>query len=164
MDHIDDAPDGPAYSGRTRPPWSTAASHRVLHFLELQIPMALGAFACYLLDRLISDSSPFATAYHPGTYLFAIGDVLFLTVPVAAWIFFRGRGWPDTLEMALAMLSPVAIIALVGEAAQYPYLLWLVTGMYPAMSVGMILYMLYRHDRFSARDVPHARARVDDAV
>jgi hypothetical protein len=49
MDHIDDGPDGPAYSGRTRPPWPTAASQLFLHFLELQIPMALGAFACYLL-------------------------------------------------------------------------------------------------------------------
>ena len=50
--------------------------------------------------------------------------------------------------MALAMLAPVAAIALVGELAGYPYLLWLVTGMYPAMSLGMSALLVYRRDRF----------------
>ena len=127
------------------------AGRFLLHFLELQIPMVLGASVCYLLGRLIPGSSSFAAVYHPGTYLFAIGDVLFLSVPVAAWMIFRGHGWRRSLEMALAMLAPVIIITVVGEVAGAPYLLWLVTAMYPAMSVGMLLYMLYRRDHFSAR-------------
>ena len=49
----------------------------VLYFLELQIPMVLGALICYLVIRLISRSSSFATNYRPGTTLFAIGDLLF---------------------------------------------------------------------------------------
>jgi hypothetical protein len=47
------------------------------------------------------------------------------------------------------MIGPVAIIALVGELARYPYLLWLVTGMYPAMALGMVFYMVLRFDRFT---------------
>jgi hypothetical protein len=128
-----------------------AASRFFLRFLELQIAMALGALGCYLLGRLISDSSGLATTYHPGTYLFAIGDVLFLTFPVMAWMLSRRRGWRCSFEMALAMLVPVAIITIVGELARYPYLLWLVTGMYPAMSLGMILDMLYRRGHLTAR-------------
>jgi hypothetical protein len=133
-------------------------SRLFLSFLELQVPMALGAFVCYLLGRVISGSSSLATTYRPGTYVFAAGDVLFLTVPVVAWMFFRGRGRRDSGEMALAMLAPVAVIALVGELAGYPYLLWLVTGMYPAMSLGMSALLVYRRDRFVGSMNPGPRS------
>jgi len=54
--------------------------------------------------------------------------------------------------MALVMLAPVAVIALVGDMAGYPYLLWLVSGMYPAMSLGMSVLLVYRRDRFTGRN------------
>jgi hypothetical protein len=134
----------------------------LLNFVELQIAMVLGALACFLLGRLIPDASSSSAAYHPGTHLYAIGDVVFLSVPVVAWMRFRGRGWRLSLELALAMIAPVAIIATVGEIAGYAYLLWLVTGMYPVMSIGLILYMLYRRVRFSDRaDARAAPAWVD---
>jgi hypothetical protein len=136
----------------------------IRRFLELQIPMALGAFVCYALGRLISDRSGLALAYHPGTYLFAIGDVLFLTVPVAAWTLFRERRWRPGLEMALAMVAPVAMITIAGEVMRYPYLLWLVTGMYPTMCLGMIADMVYRRDRLTARAVPSTWSRVDRVI
>jgi hypothetical protein len=149
----------------------TASSERrmgagrfTLQFLELQIPMAFGASVCYALGRLISDNTGLAAAYHPGTYLFAIGDVLFLTVPVVAWMLLRGRGWRRSLEMALAMLAPVAIIALVGELAHYPYLLWLGVGMYPAMSLGMIVFMVYSRDRVTAEAVATAPTPAERAI
>jgi hypothetical protein len=123
----------------------------IFHFLEMQIAMGLGALVCYLLTRLIPASSSFATIYHPGTYLYAVGDILFLTVPVVAWMIFRGYGWRHSLEMALAMVAPVAAIIMVGELAGYAYLLWLITAMYPAMSLGMLVYMLYRRDQFTLR-------------
>ncbi len=118
-------------------------------FLELQIPMMLGASVCYLLGRLIPASSSLATAYHPGTYLFTIGDILFLNGPVVTWMLFRGHGWRHSLEMALAMLAPVTLIMVVGQLAEYAYLLWLVTAMYPAMCSGMLVYMLYRRGHFT---------------
>jgi hypothetical protein len=123
----------------------------ILHFLELQIAMGLGALVCYLLSRLIPASSSFATIYHPGTYVYAAGDVLFLTVPVVTWMIFRGYGRRHSREMAVAMVAPVAAIIVVGELAGYAYLLWLITAMYPAMSLGMLVYMLYRRDQFTVR-------------
>lgn len=123
------------------------AGRFLVPFLELQIPMVLGAVGCYMLGRLISETS-LGTAYRPGTYLFAVGDVLFLTVPVAAWTLLRGRDTRRSLELASAMIAPVAFIALSGEVAGYPYLLWLVTGMYPAMSLGMLVFFVCSRDRF----------------
>jgi hypothetical protein len=110
--------------------------------------MGLGAAVCYLLGRSISGWTGMAAIYRPGTYVFAIGDVLFLIVPVVGWMIFRGRGRWQGVQMALAMFAPVAIIALVGELAGSSNLLWLVKGMYPAMCLGMIALLVYRRDRF----------------
>ena len=123
----------------------------VFHFLEMQIAMGLGALVCYLVTRLIRASSSIATIYHPGTYLYTAGDLLFLTVPVVAWMILRSYSWRHSLEMVVAMSAPVAAIIVLGELAGYAYLLWLVTAMYPAMSLGMLLYMLYRRDQFTVR-------------
>jgi hypothetical protein len=117
--------------------------------------LGLGALVCYLLTRLIRASPNFATIYHPGTYLYAAGDVLFLTVPVVTWMILRGYGWRHSREMAVAMVAPVAAIFVIGELAGYAYLLWLITAMYPAMSLGMLVDMLYRRDHFTVR-VGHA--------
>jgi hypothetical protein len=123
----------------------------ILYFLEMQIPMGLGALVCYLLGRTISASSNFAEVYHPGTYLFTAGDVFFLTVPVLVWMIRRGHGWQFGLEMVAAMLTPVAASIVVGELAGYAYQLWLITAMYPLMCFGMLAYMLYRHNHFTGR-------------
>ena len=131
------------------------ARRLLLRFLELQIPMGLGAAVCYLLGRFIAGSTGIAEIYRPGTYVFAVGDVLFLTLPVVGWMIVRGRGRSQSVQLGVAMVAPVAIIALLGELAGTPYLLWLVTGMYPAMWLGMILHLLYRPEHTAARvDAP----------
>ena len=127
------------------------ATRFLLHFLELQIAMSLGALVCYLIVRLISGTSSFTTAYRPGTFLFATGDIFFLTVPVVAWMIFRGHGWRHSLEVALAMILPVAVIMVLGQFTAFDYLTWLLTAGYPAMSFGMLAYMLYHRNRFARR-------------
>jgi hypothetical protein len=128
-------------------PEATASLRRsLLSFLELQTAMALGALVCLLVGRLVRASSLDATDYRPGTLLFFLGDVFFLTVPVVAWMLLRVHGRRHSVELAAAMLAPVAAIVVLGELARSAYLLLLVTGMYPAMSFGMLAYMLYRRD------------------
>ena len=50
------------------------------------------------------------------------------------------------------MIAPVALIIVLGQLAGFAYLLWLLTAGYPAMSFGMLVYMVYRHDRFVKRE------------
>ena len=123
----------------------------LLHFMELQISMGVGALVCYLVVRLISGAASFSMAYQPGTFLFAVGDVFFLTVPVIVWMIFRGHGWRHSLGIVVAMIAPVAAIMVLGPLTAYDYLTWLLTAGYPAMSLGMLIYMLYRHDHFTRR-------------
>lgn len=121
------------------------------HFLELQIAMSLGALVCYLIVLLISGMSSFTTTYRPGTFLFATGDIFFLTVPVVAWMIFCGHGWRHSLKVAVAMISPVAVIMVLGQFTAYDFLTWLLTAGYPAMSLGMLAYMLSHRDHFARR-------------
>jgi hypothetical protein len=121
---------------------SSRARRVLLHFLELQVPMAIGAFICLMVIRLIPPSSGLAAVYHPNTYLFAIGDMFFLTVPVVIWMTNRGYGRRQSAEMALAMLVPLLAIVALGELAGYAYLPWLTVVGYPALSLGMLGYLL----------------------
>jgi hypothetical protein len=117
---------------------------RLFPFVELQLAMALGALAFLLVGRLARASPIYATDYRPGSVLYFLGDVFFLTVPVVIWMPIRGFGRRRILELAVAMLSPVAAIVLLGQLTRTAYLLWLVTAMYPAMSLGMLTYLLFR--------------------
>ena len=137
------------------------AGRFLLNLLELQISMGLGALVCYLMVRLISTSPSYATIYRPGTFLFAIGDIFFLTVPVFAWMIVRGHGWRHSLEIAVAMIVPIAVIIVLGQLAGYAYLLWLLTAGYPAMSLGMLVYMFYRRNHFTGRLV-HTNNQVEN--
>ena len=142
----------PAYfSSKTRQFADSKARRFFRHFLELQISMALGALVCYLVVRLISGAASFSTAYQPGTFLFAVGDIFFLTVPVVAWMVFRGHSSRHSLEMAVAMILPVVVIIVLGQLTAYDYFTWLLTAGYPAMSLGMLSYMLYRREHFTGR-------------
>lgn len=119
-------------------------------FVELQIAMAVGALVCLVVGGALRASGAYATVYAPGTVAYFLGDVLFLTLPVVAWMTLCGRGWRHSLELAAAMLAPVAAIVVLGEVTRGAYLLWLITAMYPAMSLGMAVYMLRRREVFSA--------------
>jgi hypothetical protein len=110
--------------------------------------MALGALACLLVGRVARASPIYSTEYRPGTVPYLLGDVFFLAVPVVVWMLIRGFGRRRNLELAVAMLVPVATIVLLGELTRAAYVLWLVTSMYPAMSLGMLAYVLFRRGVF----------------
>ncbi len=116
----------------------------VMRFLQLQIAMVLGATVCLVVGGLIRTSSAYAAVYYPGSVLYFLGDIFFLTAPVVVWMVLRGRGPRPSLEVAIAMLVPVAALVFVGELMRAEYLVWMVTAMYPAMTIGMLAYLLHR--------------------
>jgi hypothetical protein len=48
----------------------------------------------------------------------------------------------------MAMVAPVALVVVAGEIAGTDYLHWLVTGMYPVMTIGIAIFMLHRRSGF----------------
>ena len=119
-----------------------------MHFVELQIAMGTGALLCLLAGRLVGVSSRYAAVYHPGSGLYALGDIVLLTAPVSAWMTWRGRTRRLRLEISMAIIAPVVLVVVAGEIMGTDYLHWLVMGMYPVMTIGIAIFMLYRRNEF----------------
>lgn len=129
------------------------------HLVELQVAMIAGAAVCFLLGLLVPQGSALARVYHPGSLLFFVGDVVFLTLPVAAWVGFRREGWARAAEMGAVMVAPVALVAAFGEL-RTDHLYRLVTGMYPLMTLGMVADLLVRHASKQRERPPGVRKSV----
>src|SRR5215207_7710789 len=68
-----------------------------------------------------------------------IGMALTMTVPMVAWMQFRGHGWRPCLEMAGAMFVPTfAAIARLGAVDFDALMMWEHLGMLLAMLVAML--------------------------
>lgn len=111
--------------------------------------MALGALVCLIVGGLVRVAQPIADAYYPGSVLYSLGDVVFLTAPLVVWMIFRHRGRRHALELATAASVPMLVaIMLAGGMAQRD-LGWLVYAMYPAISLILLAYMWTRREVFA---------------
>jgi hypothetical protein len=82
----------------------------------------------------------------PATVFLGMGFTM--TVPMVAWMRYRGHSWQPTLEMAASMVIPTLIaIALLGAGlASFAALMGLE---HVAMLLGMFLAMLVRRDEYT---------------
>jgi hypothetical protein len=128
------------------------------HFVEMCVSMCVGGAA---LNALVFAGIPALTgsgdlrSQFPELSLMVIA--LLLTVPMAAWMRFRGMAWRPTLEMSAVAIVLAALI--IGGA-------W--TGIAPASilaigfgrfcgiaCVGMLAVMLFRLDLYVGRSGHH---------
>jgi hypothetical protein len=122
----------------------------VLHYLEMVAAMVVGML-------VLGGASSALLDLPDGTAVMLTDMAIAMTVPMVAWMRFRGHGWRPCNEMAASMLIPAA--AMLG-------LLWagLVTDegtlmmlehavMLPAMLVAMLL----RRDEYSGHHHHHAQ-------
>jgi hypothetical protein len=123
----------------------------LLHFLKMMIPMGLGMVIYGLLVHQLRASSSYAAAFQSGTNLFIIGDGLFMTAPMVAWMVLRGHGWRHSADMAGAMLAPGAAIIVLRLLGADTYVPWLAGTACLLMCLGMLVYMLYRRDHFTGQ-------------
>jgi hypothetical protein len=119
----------------------------IWHYFEMMLAMGVGA---YLFERLVRET-PASTRYslglQPGTFLYISGISLAMMLVMIAWMIVRGHGWRHSGEMAVAMLVPVALVAVIsiqrGNAALFD------DNYCSAMCVGMLAAMLFRWDHFT---------------
>jgi hypothetical protein len=121
----------------------------LLHLLEMQIAMALGMGLFKLLLLGLPASPAYRAAFATGADLWILGDGLFMSVPMVAWMVWRGHGWRLSLEMGAAMLGPGLAIIVLGWLGAGTYLPWLATSACGVMCLGMLVYMLARYKHFT---------------
>ena len=122
-----------------------------LHFLEMMLAMMVGMPILFSLRGQIPASSIYTAIFIRGTNLYDLARIVFMTVPMVAWMIVRGHGWRHSAEMAFTMSAPVAaVITLrlleVGASQE-----WLIQAGYLGMFLGMLIAMLYRRDHYTGK-------------
>jgi hypothetical protein len=116
----------------------------IRHYLEMVAAMLAGMAALGV--------SQLAVEVPGGTGVELIEMAVWMTVPMVAWMRFRGHAWRPCAEMALAMLLPTAgALTLLGAGVvtDADTLVMLDhTVMFPAMLVAMLL----RRDEYTGHD------------
>ena len=103
------------------------------HYVEMVVAMLLGMLVLGL---------PLATLLH-APELDLLNMAITMTVPMVAWMRYRGHGWQPAGEMSAAMFVPtvVAIGLLWAGLVENEHTLLMIqhTGMFPLMLVAMLL-------------------------
>lgn len=138
-------------------PQTTHSTRRFfLHYVEMVAVMFIGMFALGKpADLLFSALGASTSSRHPVMMLFSMGVTM--TVPMVAWMRFRGHAWRPTNEMAASMLIPTfAAMALAAAGVMHGGPLMGIEHV--AMLAGMLIAMLLRRDEYSGGHA-HGAAR-----
>ena len=120
-------------------------THFARHYVEMVLAMFLGMFALGMplaagLEMLAVDVSAWRT---DARELLLLGMAFTMSVPMAAWMRYRGHGWAPVSEMTASMFVPsfAAIGLLWAGAVEGSDALLLIqhAGMFPSMLAVMLL-------------------------
>jgi len=132
----------------------------LFHYAEMVAAMFLGMFALGMpadwFERTVGLSS--SGGSHP-TRMFVTMAVT-MTVPMVAWMRFRGHGWRPSMEMAVSMVVPtVAVLVLLwtGLAGGTGILM---VAEHVGMLTFMLAAMLIRWDEYAGAEHVHGSAPV----
>jgi hypothetical protein len=130
---------------------NSKAAHFVRHYVEMVVAMFLGMFALGMpLAALLTAAGVDVSAWRtddPEVLLLSMGFTM--SVPMAAWMRYRGHGWAPVWEMTASMFVPsVAAIGLLwaGVTEDTDALMYIQhIGMLPSM----LAVMLFRLDEYT---------------
>src|SRR5215831_9382007 len=79
----------------------------IRHYVEMVAAMFLGMFALGMpADWILRAFGASSGGHHPTRMLLTMAVTM--TLPMVAWMRFRGHAWQPTAEMAASMLVPTA--------------------------------------------------------
>jgi hypothetical protein len=138
--------------------WDSRAMHFVRHYTDMVVAMFLGMFVLGLpLAALLSFGVDVSAWRIDARELLLLGMAFTMSVPMAAWMRYRGHGWAPVWEMTGSMFVPsFAAIGLLwaGIVADTDALLYIQhIGMFPSM----LAVMLFRLDEYTGHGA-HAHA------
>jgi len=139
---------------------TTGTRHFVRHYLEMVAAMFLGMLVLGMPAgwalRAVGSSMSELTSDAPSLML--LGMAVTMTVPMVAWMRYRGHGWRANAEMSASMFLPTfAVIALLG-AGLITEIGTLMVVEHVAMLLAMLAAMLLRPAEYGHGMHAHAEA------
>ena len=135
---------------------SPAIRHFARHYAEMVLAMLLGMAALWMPAKLALGAFGMSSqGLHDSAAAMLLVMATTMTVPMVAWMRFRGHGWPASLEMGAAMYVPTfaALALLWGSLVED--LGVLMTLEHVAMLLSMLAAMLLRRDEYSGHAHAH---------
>ena len=151
----------PEHGGaRARRRLGASAGHFIRHYIEMVVAMfagmvVLGAPAGWALQAFGSSTSELTDT---APALMLLGMAVTMTLPMVAWMRYRGHGWRANTEMAASMVLPTFAAIGVLAAGVMTDIGTLLAVEHVAMLVGMLAAMLLRLDEYTHH---HGHAHAD---
>ena len=153
--------DAPAHRGaRDRRRLGSSAGQFIRHYVEMVVAMfagmvVLGMPAGWALQAFGSSTSELTDT---APALMLLGMAVTMTVPMVAWMRYRGHGWRANTEMAASMVLPTFAAIGVLAAGVMTDIGTLFAVEHLAMLLGMLAAMLLRLDEYTHH---HGRAHAE---
>ena len=136
---------------------SAAKRHFARHYVEMVIAMFLGMVVLWppteAALQLVGSGTGKLTDSAPWLVLLWMGVVM--TVPMVAWMRYRGHSWRPCAEMAASMLIPTLAVIAVLEAGIVEDFMTLMTAEHVVMLPSMLVAMLLRPQEYSCAHGHH---------
>ena len=137
---------------------SPATKHFIRHYVEMVVAMFAGmAVLSIPADRLLA---AVGSSYDASPTVMFLTMAVTMTVPMVAWMVYRGHGWRPNAEMAAAMLLPTFAVIGVLWAGIVEDTGLLMGVEHVAMLASMLGAMLLRPAEYRS----HAHARTAPAA
>jgi hypothetical protein len=118
-----------------------------LHYLEMVVVMFVGMGVFYGLVALAFSAAGSSTTAQPGWFRVLLMGVV-MTVPMVAWMTWRGHAVGRSVEMAAAMMLPTLVAAWLALAGVLGVMSALGVQ-HAAMLPAMLLVMLWRYREYA---------------
>jgi len=130
---------------------TSSTRHFIRHYVEMVVAMFLGmgvlGTPALLALGAAGVSSAELRADAPAVLLLGMG--ITMTVPMVAWMRYRGHGWPASNEMAASMLIPTAGVIAVLGVGLVDDIGTLLAIEHVVMLPSMLVAMLVRREEYS---------------
>jgi hypothetical protein len=144
-------------AGHTIPGMNRSLRHFLRHYVEMVVAMVLGMVVLGVPGeaalRAVGTSTAELKIDAPALALLAMAVIM--TVPMVAWMRYRGHGWRPCNEMAASMFIPTfAVIALMWSALVTDFMT-LMTIEHVVMLPSMLIAMVLRYDEYAGSHAHH---------
>jgi hypothetical protein len=138
---------------------SPATKHFIGHYVEMVVAMFVGMAVLALPARWVVSAA--GTSYGESPTVMFVAMAATMTVPMVAWMRYRGHGWRANGEMVASMVLPtIAVVAVLGAGlVEHTGLLMAVEHV--AMLACMLGAMLLRPTEYTSH---HAHAPAPEQV
>ena len=136
---------------------SSSKRHFIRHYIEMVVAMFLGMAVLGVPAgwALGAAGSSWSELDSNAPALMLLGMAATMTIPMVAWMRYRGHGWRANTEMAASMVLPT--LAAIGVlAAGLMSIDTVLVGEHVVMLLGMLSAMLLRREEYSGASHDHA--------